>query len=819
MKLRWVSLICLLIILASSLPACGVEETAIAQMTPTVKVVSSTRTPTPKPTVTSTSTPVPSPTPAPTKTSTPTRTPVPTFVLSALPEIYDASRYQLAVPDSSVLLSRLNEADRILQYYSEYSGSGLPEYGPFQWDLAFEIGKELSYYYPNGLANPSDLFDASIVNLDYFGSSYMPFFDQAILEDLTQQKITETTKQIEGPNFPGSDTPWYESDVYPVALDRDEPPEFVIVSTIMRRYTFIHAIDQATDGTYRGLKLDFGVINGEADFEFDSIRTDDITGDGISDLIIIRTIYRPLYAEKYVDVYKGSASGFSLLSKIATYFDTDLTFMEEEGKYSLKLVHEHDFGQGCIRVEQIIYSWTGGRESVSQTTSMPETLTCRMAQFRDSYIWVGPPIDDVPERIAWYEEILSDFQADNLSDFERLQFARLKLAIFYSMQEQNSATRAMLNSFLNNYQEGDYANEEYYSVLSIAILPSMDGGTVNPLNLCMSLADINENDLPEWRNYLAFDNSGTLDVLSLCPIENILLSTLKNYPNQDEQLTVEMLTAEGLQVILVEPYLFPKADRQSWFVVIEAQGPRLFGYVPAEDGFEWKYFYGYWDTQDLKVYRGDANGDGQEELAIAGLDLSSDTSVAPCPAGRTGFDYFLIASLNAENIYLDSDRVCSETKPNYTIQDFYLDLNHNQVVDTFTPDTDPYFLDNYLYQIQHDSEVWYVHSSFNLNSPPPDELQTWINACRDVTINLWNLADYESARDEMLHLINTAPADYSHAVIDIQKMNYFIGLSYELEGNEEMAIQYFLEVMKFQPQTLWSNLAAAHLQLKDSGGG
>jgi hypothetical protein len=47
-----------------------------------------------------------------------------------------------------------------------------------------------------------------------------------------------------------------------------------------------------------------------------------------------------------------------------------------------------------------------------------------------------------------------------------------------------------------------------------------------------------------------------------------------------------------------------------------------------------------------------------------------------------------------------------------------------------------------------------------------------------------------------------------------QYYTYLIAVSYELEGQDEAAVEIFLSVMQAEPHTIWGNFAAMHLKAK-----
>jgi len=324
------------------------------------------------------------PTPVKTKTIRPSLTPIPatgtpTPPYPPLPSSYDTidtSVIKLITPSAIDLLNLLEVTGDQADYSYEMYDFENEMYDVLLND-AYSHGRiidfELQRYYPNGVSNPLQILK------EYSQEAYriipimlVEVLDKGVIEYIDRNNITlDHSQNISGPSF--------EANVYQIELDYDIEPEWLLQIT-SEWFILTHiTLNQNEGGKYEVIssnKLPQVFLYSIND-DYVIIGIEDITGDGLSDIVIDYSTYMWGTTSGRFLVYMGNANGLSQISNISwstfdeTNMDSSLEFPSDGSLPSLQLDFPNDINWGCEWIKSEIYRWPNGVEQLKTIGANP----------------------------------------------------------------------------------------------------------------------------------------------------------------------------------------------------------------------------------------------------------------------------------------------------------------------------------------------------------------------------------------------------------------------------------------------------------------
>jgi len=230
----------------------------------------------------------------------------------------------------------------------------------------------------------------------------------------------------------------------------------------------------------------------------------DLTGDGRTDLITIRSGAGAGSVRKDFIAYQWTPADFKQMSHIIHWEDMGAEeFAAEpyvkffpETPPALRLVSDANFAWGCVYKTVEVYRWTGGVEQRAETNTLdPDAPNCLLA--RATRIYASDRMDfDTTQSLL--QRALAGFDPHDPKDQPKIAFARYHLAILEAIRGNDTAARLHLRNviqgFLNDAPTAKYLDDNLGPLLAASRLKATD--------LCSLGISAPEDVFSAWRSGL-----------------------------------------------------------------------------------------------------------------------------------------------------------------------------------------------------------------------------------------------------------------------------------------------------------------------------
>lgn len=755
-------------------------------------------------------------------TIVPTGTPTPPYpALPDSPESTDPQDFQIVTPDAMDMLNLHEVGGDQVNYSYEVYDYEHEMFDALQFD-AYNLGRiidfELQRYYPEAVSHPLQILE------EYSQESYriipkilFEVLEKGVLEYLdVNHLILEDGQIIYGPSF--------EATVYQIELDYDNRPEWVLqIKSEWSILTHI-TLNQNETGIYEVISSDLPkVILYSLHDEYLIVGIEDITEDGLSDIVIDYSTYMWGTTSGRFLVYMGNVNGLSQISNISwstfdeTYMDSSLEFPSDGSLPYLQIDIPNDINWGCEWIKSDIYRWPNGVEQLNTIgDNPPNTPECALAQA----VNLLEPVDD-QTAIKLLENAVYLYSVSAEKQFDLEVFARYRLAILYALYGNDSGARRQLETILS-IAEDDNSEAAIMLVADIALL--VEEANIHAVPLCeiVFLKIKQDKPMPSgWENY-------TTDTVAVhaypagfdpyppagCPLSEVLDKTLGRIDFNPLSSPENVFREYGLSVLATPLYL-TNPDIPVWFVLIESGNPTIAAYFHNGINYQWEIMYKFGISQGspIALISEDVTGDGNSDYAIA--YEGQDEWWTGCREGKSLYQIFVTTKIQEGISVSFGDLICIERNESFDLKEYLADSDSDGLVDIAV---------EYAYQKQEDSGI----NLFDINEPwlTDAAISDYILSFADdekeeddvsspTEVDLITLLINENTRDQArLHLLSARSKLTMDSLADAylwQKYTYLIGLSYELEGNNNDAVKYYLAVLQSEVHTLWGNLVALKL--------
>lgn len=760
------------------------------------------------PTVRPSDTPLPSPSPTraeptatelPTDTATPTEAPSPTQ-----PAIHGSvTDYRLADPSADGLLDLYTEAQRQGDLcFSTINNKYWLESDSVSLEKAIVLN--LQHFYPQGVPTPQRLLDIQWgQNCGYF----VP--DPALLTDAAWDYL----KDRHWSNSSKLSTPDFDVDINKIELDGDPQPEWLLrVAFVKLPETVWFTVNEAADGQYQRLSSE--ALPPERTFlsgGTDLTSIEDLTGDGLTDLILVSQSYFGGTTVETARVLRGSAGGFKLMRSLSVasfVLDGDSSIEVEHaatGQPYLHLIHGHDINWGCSWTTEETYSWSGGVEQVMKKgENPPQTPYCAVAK---AISFLSKPVDNLTA-IQLLEGAVKTFAVTpaNQPDYEL--FVHYRLAVLYALQGQQAAARQHL-LWLKNYAATTLAyatTADYRSFVLDSVETELNSAQISPIRLC---------DAMERHAYLLADRLDYLRIASaihiypldsepyppaFCPMDDVLAQALPKslLPTNTSQEVV--FGQVGVKLAYVQPLLLAKGD-EAWTMILQLHEPRLVNLVNGQVSpvvHTFKHIVGSLVTLDE-----DLTGDGLTDRAFAyRLDASYY-----CQSDNDPYDIVVVVPQADAELKTLASVECAPAGQFLNLHTLLADKDGDGVSDWVQTQLDKPQGQGY---VAVRDPAWLAFDTQLGLKPNENEL----NGLRQVDDAFYKTPTSVQTRALLQQALAAIPTADPNAPRVQQHFQYLLALSYELDGDTQSAIQGYYDIWANPTHTLWGNLAASHLQHK-----
>jgi hypothetical protein len=726
----------------------------------------------------------------------------------------DASpaNYQLITPGPELIIHVIAEAGE--QKWD--SGWLAAEDEPYQQALSTAASAvyraaifEIQYHYPNGLPDPRLAF--SIQGNPFTWSPD----DYALFLPVLQAGIFDVLQTMELTDHLTTDTGSMEIQVFQAELDGDPGVEWLAVADSSRYYVLTWLrIDTLPNGSYELMPLAADTYNFHI-YSSDPVLVEwvgDFNQDGFTDMLLNAPWYfGGTYSHSFLFA-QGSTAGFEVISNIeASAFETDgyvdytISQPPETDRLILTIIDPSNLNWGCRYDTITTYEWHSGELRTTQEgTEPPLTAECYLAKA----VTLRNPLNP-DTNIPLLQQALALFTENDPEDIPKIAFAHYRLAVLYALQHDDAQARDHLQAFLDfNRLAGSGLVETAESeVTGLMSAPQLD-----PLALCSWIASTTYTHFPDWELYInvnsvyhVYPMDNVIAPPALCPISQVvdwILESVSVVPGISPQ---NALVSAGLPVVTAQSLWLPGWSEPAWLVLLQFDTYRLVSYRPWNEDDPWKEVRAFSSNSGDATWRNqDITGDGYPEIAFAVpvLDTGEQDTI--------GYQVSII-SMVAEGIMLTvSSYDHPATGEQFNLVRFLADNDHDGFADVAVAEVALRY--ETLPPLEPaDPPVWPTNAEWSDMLRAASRAQGTQEAEPEVLSAIFEGADPAETRAALTQIRDDLPGADPASLLYRQRLTYLIGLSYELEGQNELAVATFLQVILANPDSLWSSLAAIHL--------
>lgn len=777
----------------------------------------------PQPSATKTKTPTQTPTSTPTikateisSAPTPTSTQTPLIRLPAIQG--DVSDYQLspAKPGNLILIQRKFSLDFQQISWSTYHALNaiFDESTLFEWQRV---------YYPE--INSLALFE---LLPEWFEEGWVSNF---ILNDVIGDFLTRyfSDNKIIFEDETGIEIPEY--DIYAfsrkIELDGDESAEWLITiddPTRMGKSTLLLTLDQHEDGHYTRINNRLPVLSGYPLFENPDYQIRDLNGDGETDLAIEEIICGFGECFERYHIILGQEDGYTYIKSSAVgrgggtnRSKSDWRISSENNLPLLEITTDRALlPWECNISNRKTFQWIGYTERVTEfPISYVDSATCTIARAMDK--------TDSPDRKSQIQFLnLAYNQKDGLSE-EYKVFVLYRLALLHALEGEDWAARKYLGILSEIATKGSVP---VAAALYQEIVPLLQKNQVHPYKLCMAAENIYQQDDANWNALLGFSTypyQGFLDgyPAPLCDTRDIHLGALNAVDMQATVNLKDALLQAGIPVGLAVSFENSAAP-SAWILAIEDFDPEYNLAYGRESG-EMIYLYGYTEDQGwfdldeiylpidrIQIVAKDITGDGITDLALTVIDHESSA----CVDQDMYYFEMITTQIFDKLLTYESGNVefaCYPKDQKVAIEELLKDGNGDGIIDWVSDHLeDQAYVVSLLAQMDV-GKPWLIHDSTRINSDL-DPLVYMPTILEELYSEIDQSTNYESLRDKIVFYRERWGAQDEIGRNIRAQINYLLALTYEMQGDENQAVEIFYQIWNDFPETIWALLAANRLE-------
>ncbi|NUM46044.1 MAG: hypothetical protein HUU38_15160 [Anaerolineales bacterium] len=760
------------------------------------------------------------PTLTPTIVPSPTVTPSPTlFELPTAPEL-DVNDYALTLPWPETLI-QLDLLNSLPEYDEAAWNQGELRTGGFSATLLFEWQRTFSQNL-NQVGQLTHFLQSGEEDYDFYVNS------QVIVDILSEAAYQYFNLN----NFKLVDQEWWSVEEYymygisyQVEIDRDQGSEWLVqVNTGTPHTSFWLTLNENQDGTYSRLDSSMSYQVGYFVTEKEPILIEDLSGDGLTDVLLTNVIRGIGEWVEVLEFVKGSPDGFEYVS--AFYEVSEMFFARYDYSYTfstspdtglpMMIVNRtRQIGWNCETTSSRKIHWVNGVEQIIiLDTEQPDSINCDIARSVD----IEKPPDN-QDAIRWLNYAYS--QGD-LSPENQI-YVLFRLALLYSLKGDSWASENYLNAIIELAK-----NNAHPIAVALAqqLQPLFQQNQILPYKLCLAAESI-ELPIPYYSYYSgpsAYSYEGLPDgyPTPLCDTREIQLEVLNSLEFDASTSPESVLQDAGFPVLTVEQA--PSSSfGNTWLTLIDDDSPDylagnvldfdhkiyLLRFIENE-GWDILTSFDYPDYLDW--INQDFTGDGIPEIGI--VYKYDNPEYTPCELGENQYSAYLLSHL-AENwniLYFDN-QICLPMNIPFAFEDVLQDKNGDGRVDWVINQLEADNYDVALLETIPATRTLAVHLvSYDSDLEP---LISKTAILGDLTTRFFESPTPSLLRPDLEFYRTrwgtgadpTSEQIYAH-------LTYLLALTYELEGDETQAAALFYDLLANHPDTLWAYLAASRLVLK-----
>lgn len=787
-----------------------VSATAPATRTPFLMVTS-----TPLPSVVkSTSTRRSTSTPIPTPTETPYIPPSP---LPPVPLPDPSAQYILSTPDPNQLVV---VADMVTQKRSEIYRNWLDEteldnpfasYFPDESKAVLDlVAYDLWHYHPNGF--PGVNVETAInskhlqwgIGLSGWLENYLIGY---AIYNLNQEKIVFQA----GLNVTVNDVIYLP---HSIELDSDSESEWLIEVLVVRQEDYQSPLktwlllDKNTDGIYAALPNDIPITLGDTEF-YDELLFDfshDINGDSIPDVVISYMTYFGGTLSGSFLVYMWNGNNLALVGRgglpgvnprfgetnRSTY---EISDFDKDGRDEVRVTWPRFAEAGCTWQTLTTYNWNG-KELVETVENEDVPVELGMV---GCYITKAMWSDQPEDKTYWSEMAYKALSPDVSTDLRAWVLLRLMAA--YLGENRNQEAEQAVQQLASLTDEGNFL---------IAIQDAITITDGSPLEVCRVMyeraSEGEENHrifgsaIDDYLQYGGYPLSYDPDPRKVCPYSALAFDNMQNVRVSANIPPVEAYAELGFMLEVAQAANVDLDPEDEWVAVYQ------------EDLFFFDAVSGKWRAELVRqindtpaaIHFGLADVTGDQ---VSDLLIMITGSEPHYQAFSTGPDPVLCKKGQISYIFI----IVDVTTTNYQrVDQRYISCRSTPLPNLTTIDGVSEF--RYPFSIYSDSRADWPQWRFM--SGMPDRPATYQNVYEyidEIQGNILSGVDLDASRQALQALIIYIPPEDTEAAFIVPRLQYLLGLSYEIESRADEAMDVYLALIQSAPQSAWSWLAWTRL--------
>ena len=577
----------------------------------------------------------------------------------------------------------------------------------------------------------------------------------------------------------------------PIELDTELPAIWLVTIDFLTYHVrdFV-LITQLEDGSFQYVPSDlpsFSQRYYEDGESFVNLEYD-LTGDGINEVLIEYWAYLGGNAtDKNLAIYTWNGQELVQLENIemafyfSQYFEPvyEIADFNGDSREDIKVTQQGASEFGCAWEKVDLYSWQGTDPQHILDDLPVDTAVCNlwraMASFNNSYVVRL----DVSERISLLERAASQLSPNQPTERDWLAYALVQLALAYDENGEFSQAQATLNQIDSLAQTSRYAQfvQENRGSSNDSIISLCRNMFVNAEHMMQTeISDF----LTEGAIFgIGFDRVPERRLI--CNLREVTRNIVEQNELLQSQSPIELMESLGLAPEFFQSGQLDTDDDIEWIGILEPASPSLVIFDPL-DG-EWQvsfiFFPFYFPVLELDFVLQDVIGDDQPEIIVR---LSED-GTAYYPHNEVVYDVILVGMVGGTFQKIRSEMVYEKTEDLAQVLEITAyELNASTLASISWKQLEG--LD-----VAEDSVYLYT-----------SKLQTAVLSQTDPTVP-----------EKITQLLTYLPADDPDAQPYIEHLTYLLGYFYELSGDEENAVNTYLDLIQHCPTSPWSWLAWARL--------
>ena len=760
-------------------------------------------------------------TPHPTSTTAPTPTQTPYIPPSPLPpaSLPDPSvQYVLSTPDPNQLVA---VADMVTQKRSDLNRNWSDEaelnhpfysYFPDESRAVLDlVAYDLWRYYPNGF--PGANVDTAIhsqhlqwaLGLSVWLENYLIGY---AIHNLNQEQIVFQADQSVTVN-----NAFYLP--YPIELDGDPESEWLTEVRVVNpedNWLLLQTwllLDENTDGDYIALPNDIPLsLYGDTDsyeellFDFDH----DINGDSISDVVISYLTYFGGTVSGSFLVYIWSGSSLALVGEgdlpgVSPLFGEtnqstyEISDFDGDGRDEIRVTWPRFAEFGCEWQTLTTYDWNE-KELVARVENEDVPVgSGEVGCYITQAMWSDQPED----KTHWFEMAYWALPNDSPADLEAWVLLRL-MAAYYGQGRHQEAVQTVqsLNELTGDGKFVDAVREAIAST------------DASPLEVCRAMyeraSEGKENyrrfgsDIDDYLQYNGYPIWGDPDPRKVCPYSELTYDNMLNVRVSANIPPAEAYAAAGFTLELAQAFNIDLDPEEEWLAVYQNHMLLL-----DSTGEYWHADIIFDEIQEgdsiaaMQPGMADVTGDQVPELLIM-VTMSEPYYEdhwwgGSCDPGEKNF---LFITFNLTNIRYQRGRMISascrsQPLPNLGTKD--------GIIEFLSP-----------WEEYTNPGVSGIKWRLMIDMPgKPDTYQNIYEYIDDIEDKILAGTDLGASHQALKTLIAYIPSVDPEAAFIVPRLQYLLGLSYEIEGCADEAVEAYLALIQSTPQSAWSWLAWTRL--------